>query len=157
MDPRLTLRPIVLDDLPFLYEVYAGTRAEEMAAVPWSEEQKQAFLRMQFDLQRRFYEENFPDAEYSIVLLDGRPAGRLYVHRRPDEIRLIDIALLPEHRGAGHGTALLRRLFGEATAAGKPLRIHVERFNPALRLYQRLGFTQIADQGVYLLMEWVPR
>ncbi|HVT57329.1 MAG TPA: GNAT family N-acetyltransferase [Thermoanaerobaculia bacterium] len=152
----ITFRPIAAGDEAFLFSVYASTRADELAPVPWSEEQKRAFLGMQFQAQHRFYLENFPACDYLVVLRDGRPAGRLYVDRRPDEIRLIDIALLPEHRGAGIGTALLRQLFAEATAAAKPLRIHVERFNPALRLYSRLGFTQVADEGVYLLMEWRP-
>lgn len=150
----LTLRPTVTEDEPFLFAVYAGTREEELAAVSWSAEQKAAFLRMQYEAQRKFYREQFPDADYQVVLWEGRPAGRLYVHRRPQEIRLLDIALLPERRGAGLGTRLLRDLFAEAEGAGKPLRIHVERFNPALRLYTRLGFRQIADEGVYYLMEW---
>jgi ribosomal protein S18 acetylase RimI-like enzyme len=150
----LTLRPVAPEDGPFLFAVYASTRQEELAPLPWSEEQKGAFLRMQYEAQRRFYWESFPAADFHIVLRGGRPAGRLYVDRRPDEIRLLDIALLPEHRGAGFGTQLLRELFAEAAAAGKPLRIHVERFNPALRLYTRLGFRQLADEGIYLLMEW---
>jgi ribosomal protein S18 acetylase RimI-like enzyme len=152
----LTLRRVLPEDGPFLFEVYASTRQEELAVVPWSAEQKQAFLSMQYEAQRRFYRESFPDADYQVVLRDGRPAGRLYIHRRPDEIRLLDIALLPEHRRAGLGTRLLRELFAEAEAAGKPLRIHVERFNPALQLYTRLGFKQLADEGVYYLMEWRP-
>jgi ribosomal protein S18 acetylase RimI-like enzyme len=156
MDSLTTLRPVTSEDGPFLYRLYASTRAEELAVVPWDEAQKEAFLRMQFHAQTKFYAESFPGAAFLMVLREGEPAGRLYVDRRGDEIRLLDIALLPEHRGAGLGTALLRDLTTEAAAAGKPLRIHVERFNPALRLYERLGFKLLQDEGVYYLMEWRP-
>jgi ribosomal protein S18 acetylase RimI-like enzyme len=153
----VSLRPIAPEDMEFLLRVYGSTRQEEMALVDWSEEQKDAFLRMQFEAQHTFYQANYVGAEFLVVLDDGVPAGRLYLHRRADEIRLVDIALLPEHRGRGIGTSLLEDLFAEAGAAGKAVRIHVERFNEgALRLYQRLGFRQIADKGVYYLLEWRP-
>jgi ribosomal protein S18 acetylase RimI-like enzyme len=150
------LRPVRARDLPFLRQVYAGTRAEELAQVPWDDVQKSEFLRMQFDAQHEYYSEQFPDARFDVVLDRGRPVGRLYVDRRADEIRVIDIAFLPESRGKGLGGALLRALLDEAAAAAKPVRIHVEKLNRALRLYRRLGFTEIEDQGVYLLMEWSP-
>jgi ribosomal protein S18 acetylase RimI-like enzyme len=89
-----------------------------------------------------------------VIEKDGVSIGRLYVARWEREIRIMDIALLPEHRGAGIGTELLRELQDEARSAGKTLTIHVERFNPALRLYERLGFRQVEDKGVYLLMRW---
>jgi ribosomal protein S18 acetylase RimI-like enzyme len=133
--------------------VYASTRTEELAVAPWDDAAKEAFLRMQFSAQDRWYHDQMPDASYQVVLVDGEPAGRLYVERRGDEIRIVDISLLPEHRGKGLGTALLRELLAEADAAGKRITIHVERFNPALRLYERLGFAQIEDKGVYLLLE----
>ena len=122
----------------------------------WSESEKAEFLRQQFEAQHRFYREQFADAAFDIVLLDDRPVGRLYVDRRADEIRIIDIALLPEARGRGVGTSLMNDLLAEAARRGQPVRIHVERNNPALRLYGRLGFEQIEDQGVYYLMEWRP-
>lgn len=152
--PSLRLRPVQPEDLPFLRRVYAGTRAEEMALVPWPEAQKAAFLAMQFDAQRRYYEQQFPHARFSVVLRDGQPAGRLYVDHREREIRVIDIALLPEHRGAGLGTALMREILDHAAHTGRAVRIHVEQNNPALRLYRRLGFTKLETQGVYHLMEW---
>lgn len=152
----IALRPAGPGDRAFLSRVYASTRAEELAPVPWSDEQKLAFLAMQFDVQDRYYREQFPGTAFQVILLDGRPAGRLYVDRRDDEIRIVDIALLPEHRGAGVGGTLLRGLLDEATRAGKPVRIHVERLNPALRLYARLGFEQVADTGVYVLLERWP-
>jgi len=156
MTTSLTFRPIRPDDEAFLFQVYASTRAEELAPLPWDESQKTAFLRMQFDAQHRYYQAQFPQAAFAVILRDGRPAGRLYVERRPDEVRIIDIALLPEHRRAGLGSSLLKDLLAEADRAGQPIRIHVERFNPALRLYHRLGFTQVGDTGVYFLLERRP-
>jgi GNAT superfamily N-acetyltransferase len=153
---RIGLRPVGPGDEPFLYLVYASTRADELALVDWDEAQKDAFVRMQFTAQHRYYHEQFPDAAYQIILVDGQPGGRLYVERAVDEVLIVDIALLPEYRGRGIGTHLLHALQAEAALAGKPLRIHVERFNPALRLYARLGFRMIADRGVYLFLEWAP-
>ena len=151
------LRPIEPGDEEFLYRVYASTRQEELAQTGWDEAHKESFLRMQFDAQSRYYREHYTEAKFSVILADGRPAGRLYVARWPEEIRIVDIALLPEYRGAGIGTSLLRELFSESEESGKPLSIHVERFNPALRLYERLGFRKVADKGVYILMERSPR
>ncbi len=156
MDSVIALRPIGPDDEAFLVHVYAGTRADELALVDWDDAQKTAFVRMQFDAQHRYYQEQFPHAAFDVILRDGEPIGRLYVDRRPGELHIIDIALLPEQRGAGIGGALMSQLLAEADRAGQPVRIHVERFNPALRLYERLGFTRIGDTGVYFLMERLP-
>ena len=153
---QVSFRPIQPDDAPFLYQVYASTRVEELAPLGWSAEQQAAFLGQQFTAQHTYYQATYPNAAYQVILLDGRPAGRLYVARLPDQMLVIDIALLPEYRNAGIGSRLLRNLLDEAALAGKPVRIHVEKFNPALRLYDRLGFTPIADQGVYWFMEWSP-
>jgi ribosomal protein S18 acetylase RimI-like enzyme len=150
----VTLRPIEAADQELLYRIYASTRALELAPVPWSDEQKEAFLRQQFRAQSVDYAANYPAADCRLILVDGEPAGRLYVDRSGDAFHVIDIALLPDHRGHGLGGALLGDIQAQAGAAGRPVRIHVERFNPALRLYQRLGFQQSADQGVYFLMEW---
>ncbi len=153
----ITLRPIREEDLEFLLRLYATTRADEMAMVTdWTDEQKDAFVRMQFQAQHAWYQEHYGDAQFDLVLMDGSPAGRLYVHRRNAEIRLVDISLIPELRGKGVGSALLRELMAEAEAAGKPLTIHVEKYNPAMRLYLRLGFKPIEDRGPYDLMEWKP-
>ncbi len=149
MPPAVTLRPIDDADLDFLARLYASTRTDELAPVPWSDEQKSAFLAFQFGAQHRFYQEQFPDASFDLVLVDGEPAGRLYVDRRADEIRLIDIALLPEHRRRGIGGRLMRRVLDEGREAGLPVQIHVERNNPAMRLYERLGFRRVEEQGVY--------
>ena len=151
--PGVALRPIREEDRDLLCRIYASTRWEELAPVPWPDAAKLDFLRAQFEQQHAFYQANYPGAEWLVVEREGAPAGRLYLHRRDDEIRLVDIALLPEHRGAGTGTALLRSLIAEAEASGKPVTIHVEKNNPALSLYERLGFRPIADKGVYHLME----
>jgi GNAT superfamily N-acetyltransferase len=149
-------RPVADDDRDFLFAVYASTRDDELAPVPWTMAEKRAFLRQQFDLQDRSYRAQFPDATFDVVLHAGRPVGRLYVVRAPDEIRVLDIALLPAARGAGLGSALLGAILAEARDAGKRVRLHVERFNPARRLYDRLGFATVGDAGVYLLLEWRP-
>ena len=152
----VSVRPIRPDDAAFLYEVYASTRTEELAVVDWDEAQKAAFLHMQFTAQHQFYQERYTRTDFLIILRDAVPVGRLYVARWQDEIRIVDIALLPPYRNTGIGTAILRDLLAEAAAAQKPVRIHVEKFNPALRLYERLGFAPIEDKGVYLFMEWSP-
>lgn len=145
---------MLAEDAPFLESVYASTRAAELAAVPWSAEQKAAFCRMQFEAQCAHYEQHYPAATQSIIEHGGVAAGRLYVNRGAEEIRIVDIALLPEYRGAGLGTQHLLALQEETRAAGKVLSIHVEKFNPALRLYERLGFRPIEDKGIYFLMNW---
>ena len=153
---KLSLRPIGPADERFLFDVYASTRIDELAPVPWTIDQKAAFLWQQFTLQGQYYREHYDGTSFDVILRDGEPVGRLYVARWPQEIRIVDIALLPAHRNAGIGSSFLRELITEATAAGKRLSIHVERFNPALRLYRRLGFSEVADRGVYAMMEWSP-
>lgn len=153
----LELRPISPEDMPFLLRLYRSIREDELAMiVDWTDEQKDWFILMQFNGQHTWYQEHYVGASFDLVLVDGVPAGRLYVHRREAEIRLVDISFLPEFRNQGLGTRLLRGLFAEAEAAGMPLTIHVEKFNPAMRLYQRLGFTCIGETGPYDLMEWKP-
>jgi ribosomal protein S18 acetylase RimI-like enzyme len=150
----LSLRPITLEDDSFLAGVYASTRAVELAITGWSDEDKAVFCRRQFDAQSAHYRENYPGALFQVIEREGIAIGRLYVAHWEKEIRIVDITLLPEHRGTGLGTKLLRELQEEARSAGKSLTIHVERFNPALGLYERLEFQQIEDKGVYLLMQW---
>jgi ribosomal protein S18 acetylase RimI-like enzyme len=150
----VSLRPITPEDVPFLAAVYASTRWDELAPTGWSDEEKAVFCRRQFDAQSAHYREHYPGAAFEIIEKDGRGIGRLYVARWEKEIRIVDISLLPEFRGTGLGTKMLRDLQEEARASGKSLTIHVERFNPALGLYQRLGFREVEDKGVYLLMRW---
>jgi ribosomal protein S18 acetylase RimI-like enzyme len=151
----LTFRRIADADLPFLARVYASTRAEEMAAVTTvTDAQKAAFLDTQFQLQHAHYQKYYPQADWLVTMRDGEDIGRLYLERWPSQHRIIDIALLPEHRGRGSGEALLRDLMDEAAAAAKDVSIHVEKHNPAMRLYRRLGFVTEEDKGVYDLMRW---
>jgi ribosomal protein S18 acetylase RimI-like enzyme len=150
------LRPAEEGDAVFLDRVYASTRVEELALVDWDQATKDAFLAMQSAAQMRYYRQVYPDADYLIVTVDGHPAGRLYVARLPDEIRLVDVALLPEYRGRGIGTALISGVLAEARAADKVVRVHVEIFNRAMRLYERLGFGKVEERGVYWLLEWSP-
>ena len=143
-------------DLPFLAELYASTRRDEVAQVPWTDEQKEQFLRWQFDSQHTHYQEYYPDCEFLVIERGGEPIGRIYVDRWPEEIRLVDIALLPEHRGSGAGTALLEGLLAEGRERGLPVSIHVEANNPAMNLYRRLGFEHVDTNGIYHLMKWSP-
>jgi ribosomal protein S18 acetylase RimI-like enzyme len=128
--------------------------------VPWSDEQKAAFLRWQFDLQHQYYEQYYPGSERLVIERvngDGHPPtpiGRLYIDRWADQIRLVDIAILPAHRGRGVGGALLQSIMDEARALGVAVTIHVEATNPALSLYRRLGFRHVDSNGVYYLMRW---
>ena len=156
MNRVVTLRPITAKDSDFLYRVYASTREDELAPLGWDAAQKACFLEMQFAAQHKFYQEQFPEAEFRIILLDGKSVGRLYVDRQEDEIRILDIALLPEHRNHGIGSALLRDVLADGERAGLPVRIHVELYNPALSLYNRLGFHKIGEGEVYFLLEWSP-
>lgn len=155
--PGVVLRPATDDDREFLVGLYASTRAAELDQVQWQPGQREAFVRMQFDLQDRQYREHNPRGSFDVIEADGRPVGRLYVDRRPTDIRIVDVALVPEHRGRGIGTALLGRILDEAAASGRTASIHVEVTNPAAALYERLGFEVVAELGVYRLMEWRQR
>lgn len=151
----LTFRSITDADLPFLARVYASTRAEELATVVgWNDEQRAAFVDQQFRAQHAHYQKYYPEADWLVTSHAGEDVGRLYIERWPTQHRIIDIAFLPEHRGRGFGEALLRDLMEEAAAAGKDVSIHVEKYNPAMRLYRRLGFKVEEDKGVYDLMRW---
>jgi GNAT superfamily N-acetyltransferase len=154
MTPPSSLRPVTAGDWDFLSSVYASTRVEELLATDWTDEEKSEFCRMQFTAQDAHYRQHYPTAEFRVIEVEGTAVGRLYVDRWKREIRIMDITILPGHRGKGIGGRLLLDLQNEAGEVGKSLSIHVERLNPALSLYQRLGFRMIEDKGVYLLMEW---
>jgi ribosomal protein S18 acetylase RimI-like enzyme len=151
---RVALRPVQDADEPFLLRVYAGTRAEELAPVPWTAEEKAAFVAQQFAAQTAHYAQHYDGMSADVILVDDVPAGRLLVARWDEEIRIVDISILPELRGRGAGSILLRELLDEARAANKRLSIHVERENRALGLYERLGFRRVGEHGVYLRMEF---
>lgn len=152
----VSLRAATPEDMEFLSRVYAGTRDEELAVTGWDEATKQGFLSQQFRAQHDYYRANYEDTSWDVVLVDGEPAGRLYVARWPETIRIVDISLLPEYRGRGIGERLIKPLLEEAAAAGKSVTIHVEHQNRAMTLYRRLGFQTVQDRGVYALMEWRP-
>jgi GNAT superfamily N-acetyltransferase len=151
----VALRPVTAGDEEFLLAVYASTRADELAQVQWDAAQQDAFLRMQFAAQRQEYQARYPDAEYDVILLDDEPVGRLWIGRDAEQIRLLDIALLPTAQGRGVGGALVQRLIAEARASGQKLRHMVFVLNEdALRFYERLGFRVFEDLGAYKHMEW---
>lgn len=129
----ISLRPVQPDDEDFLYQVYASTRAEELAVWGWNQIQQEVFLKMQFNAQRRAYEFQYPEAEHSIILSDEEMAGRIYVARTESEINLVDISLLPEHRNKGAGAFLIRDLQAQAAASNRSLRLQVLKTNEAAR------------------------
>jgi ribosomal protein S18 acetylase RimI-like enzyme len=150
----IRLRPATDADLPFLERVYASTRTEELAQTGWSEEQKRDFLAFQFRAQHHHYVTYYADASFYVVERDGIAIGRLYLHWRSEELRIVDIALLPEARGAGLGGALLRVLMACAATERKSVSINVEQMNPAMTLYLRLGFRKVGENGIYHLLQW---
>ena len=153
----VALRPAGSDEAEFLFQVYADTRVEELAPVPWTDEQKEAFLRQQFAAQDAAYHENYPHAMFSIIECDGAPIGRLYIATLDGrDRRIMDIALLAEYRNRGIGTALIRDIMAAADRDGMLVSLHVEFWNPALQLYERLGFHEAARNDVYIRMERDP-
>lgn len=154
---KVELRVVEDGDQDFLFSVYASTRADEMNLVDWSDAQKNAFLHMQFEAQTKHYLLYYPNAEYKIIERAGVPLGRLIVEDRGDHFLIMDIALLPEYRQAGIGTFLIQELKQEAIRLNLPLVLRVEFFNPAIRLYDRLGFVKTREvNAVYQEMVWTP-
>lgn len=152
LGPGVHLRPISDADLPFLGALYASTREEELRRVPWSEAEKAAFLASQFSCQHTYYQAHYPAARFDVIEREGRAIGRLYLAPLGDELRIVDVALVLAERGRGLGTRLLGAVLARAESEGKAVSIHVERGNPALGLYERLGFRLREDRGVYLFM-----
>lgn len=151
----VSTRPVTDADQEFLIGVYASTRADELAQVDWDDSQKDAFIRWQYQMQKQEYEARYPDARYELILVDGKPAGRIWVGIEETQIRLLDIGLLSEFQNRGAGTILLLQLIAEAKQAGKALRHMVFMLNDnAYRFYERLGFKTIEDLGGYKHMEW---
>ena len=149
----LVLRDERPDDDTFLRALYASTRIDELAPTGWSAAQAEAFLRMQFDLQRTHYRKHFADARFLVVERDGRPIGRLYVNYTPEDVRVLDIALLPDARGNGVGRRLLEDVIDRATRLGAPVTLHVAVGSPARRLYERLGFRVVKEDPMNFFME----
>jgi ribosomal protein S18 acetylase RimI-like enzyme len=151
------MRPVTDKDEDFLFVVYASTRTEEMARVPWNEEQKTGFLRMQYTAQSRHYNAEFPAGRHEIICLDGQPAGRLYTDRNTERLHVLDITILPEFRNSRIGETVLRRLMREAESAATRVEIWVESFNPSQRFFARLGFERSKEQGFNQLLCWSPQ
>ena len=150
----IRLDPARPSDEPFLYRTFASTRSEEMALTGWNAEQQDSFLRMQYEAQRRSYVMQIPNAEYSVIHCEQTPVGRLIVERTNQGIHVVDIALLPQFRGHGIGSILMEAIMKEASEAAKTVSLHVERFNPALQWYERLGFSVVHSGPIYLEMVW---
>src|SRR5437773_9178722 len=154
-DKRLvTFRPAASDDELFLHGVYGSTRQEELALTNWDDAQRDAFVKIQFDAQQSHYRQYYPEGEHLIILVEGNQIGRLYIANLKEEITILDITLLPQHRNSGIGTPIIRELMAEAALIGKPLRIYVESFSPSLQLFERLGFVKLSESGYNYLMEW---
>ena len=155
--PEVSLRRESNGDLAFLKDLYAASREREMLVLEhWSDEQKREFLDQQFGAQRGHYQQNYPDARFDIIERGGQPIGRLYIAELEQEIRLMDIALVPAARNSGLGGKICRELMDRATQLGKIVSLHVEDDNPAKRLYERLGFVVAGDVTFYKLMHWSP-
>jgi ribosomal protein S18 acetylase RimI-like enzyme len=154
---NIELTPICDADLPFLEKVYRSTREEELNLTDWTEEQKAQFISQQFTAQHLYYQQVYCDATFSVITVENVPAGRLYLWESEKQIRIVDIALLPEFRNRGIGSHLLDQLISKCDDQKKIPSIHVEVYNPALKLYQRLGFEQKDHTGVYFYMERMPK
>jgi GNAT superfamily N-acetyltransferase len=154
MSSKYHCRQVTPSDMDFLYRVYESTRWEELQQAPWTDEQRREFLRMQFQAQHQHYQQHYAEADYQVIEVGGQEGGRLYLDHREEEIRIVDIALLPKYRKTGVGTQILKDILYQAKKRQVPVLIHVEKNNPALALYQRLGFVIKEDVGVYWLMSW---
>lgn len=154
---NISLRPVRPADEELLRALYSSSREHELAQVPWTPEQKHAFVLMQWQAQKRNNALQHPHATHALICREGIPVGRLYLDRSGDSFHILDVTLLPEHRNHGAGSYLLGQIMAEAAELGKPVTIFVESFNPALRLFQRLGFTAVEQKGFHLLMKWCTR
>lgn len=152
--PNIKLRSVTPADREILLTVYAASRSIELSMLPWNDGQKRMFVEHQYDAQTSYYTEKYPVATHDIILSDGAAAGRIYVDRRTDELAILDIAVLTEFRGQGIGTTAIKRLQAEAAATGRFVRVFVEVFNPSQKLFEELGFTVVADDGVNRRFEW---
>lgn len=153
---KFKLRLIEDSDLPFLKSVYRSTRETELSITGWSEEEKTKFIDFQFNAQHSHYTNSYKGARFNIIEWNKKDVGRLYLWETDEQIRIMDIALFSEYRGKGIGTSILNHLIEDSEKSGKKLNIHVEHNNPALGLYERMGFKKTDDTGIYYFMERLP-
>ena len=152
---RVEQSPVTRADMPFLLNLYVSTRIHELNCLPWTNEEKHRFARSQFLAQHSGYTRRYINAAFDKVTIDGADAGRFYVDSQPDEIRVLDISLLPHYRKRGVGTHLMQGVMQAAGQAGKPVRLHVQNLNAgAKRFYHTLRFSEKLDRGTHILMEW---
>ena len=151
---KIELQPATSEHESFLYQVYCTTSEQEMAMVPWSDEQKEAFLRMQFSAQQTDYDKRFADGRQSVIVVDDVKVGRLHTLELEEEIKILDITVLPQHRTKGTATSLLNDLLDQARGSGKRVLVYVEIFNPSLGFFEKRGFQKVMDEGIYYLLEW---
>ncbi|MDQ6804010.1 MAG: GNAT family N-acetyltransferase [Actinomycetota bacterium] len=154
MQGEVNARPVRLPaDAELLFSVYAATREPELRMLGWPEAQTDAFIRMQFDAQTRHYRSFYPSASYSVIEVGGQSAGRLIVDRSDGEIRIVDLALLPEFRHAGVGRAVVERICEEADAHRLTIKCHVEQSNAARLFWEQLGLVASRVDGAHIAME----
>ena len=152
----IALRPETPADDAFLLGLYRTTREAELALTNWDAAVRTAFVLSQFQAMRRGYAAMFPQGQFSVVLADGQPVGRLVIHRGENEFRVVDMAVRPEHQNRKIGTSLMQAVQAEAAVARQPVRLHVLKMNRALRFYGRLGFVCAGSEGLYEHLEWCP-
>jgi ribosomal protein S18 acetylase RimI-like enzyme len=152
-DP-IELRPATPDDSAFLFSVYRSSRLEDLVALNWTSEQIEGFLAKQYEAQERFFKTDYPHAEELVVLRAGDRLGQMMIERGEREIRMVDLALLPEHRNVGIGTHLINGLLAEAEKAGSVFRVQVMRSNPAVNLFERMGLVRTGETGSHYQLEW---
>ena len=155
-EESITLRPATEDDQDFLFELFKSSRGDDLRGLGWSDEQIGDFLQMQYEAHQNFLTNDYPGLDEQIVLSDGNAVGHLAVEQRSDEIRLVDLSLLPAQRNCGTGALLIQELQAQAAAARRPLRLQVIRFNRAVGLFERLGFRRTSETGTHFQMEWLP-
>lgn len=149
----MTRRAVQDSDEALLRALYAATREFELSQVPFTPEQIQAFLTMQFEAQRNHYSANYPQGIHQVICVDDVPVGRVWTAELEDELRIIDITLLPKWRGRGVGAGVLRGLIAQCESLAKPLRVWVEVWNPSQAVFQHLGFQAAKTDGVNVLFE----
>jgi GNAT superfamily N-acetyltransferase len=154
--PAIKLRAFTKEDYPFVRDLYASTRSEEMAVVPWTDEQRRMFVEAQFRAQLDHYQQHYPEATHDLILKNDRPVGRLYVSRSDDEVEIMDIIVAPQERNAGIGYFLLQQILAEGERDHKTVGIYVESFNPSLQFFKRLGFAEVEIDGFQVHLRWTP-